>query len=83
MAEFTNPHMVKQTVTFSDGTETVINYQPQENAEEIETKVAEDVAVEDEMSEAIGTDPEVSSVDEETVSSTEEADEVSHETVEE
>lgn len=37
----TKPYMVKQTITFSDGTETVLNYTQNENQAEIEKTVAE------------------------------------------
>lgn len=39
------PHMVRQTITYSDGTETVYNYRPQDNATEIETTVADATAL--------------------------------------
>lgn len=39
------PFMIKNTIEYSDGTETVITYNENENKESIETRVAEDVAI--------------------------------------
>jgi hypothetical protein len=65
------PHMIKQTISFSDGTETVIEYKANENAEVIEEMVAEAVEAKEpetpvEMkSELIEEDASVDPIDEE------------------
>lgn len=38
------PYMVSTTTAFSDGTETVINYVPNQDAEVIETEAADEIA---------------------------------------
>lgn len=40
-----NPHAVKATIEYSDGTQTVISYHANDNKESIESRVASDVAI--------------------------------------
>lgn len=70
------PYMVKQTIFYSDGSETTLNYEKNENQEVIETVVAKEV--EEHRGEAPMVEPEMASepIEEETVEETSETVEV-------
>lgn len=40
-----NPHAIKATIEYSDGTQTVISYYPNDDKESIENRVASDIAI--------------------------------------
>lgn len=40
-----NPHAIKATIEYSDGTQTVISYHANDNKESIENRVAQDTAI--------------------------------------
>lgn len=66
------PYMIKQTIQYSDGSETVLNFNANNQQEEIETIVAEAVAITSPEVESVVTASEdVSKIDNETVTSTE------------